>query len=435
MKLPRKAAGAVGIAAVMTFALAGCTSGSGGEGSDDPLLWWATQQSSSIADSEAAWNATADRYTEETGIEVEVEVIPWADLYNRILTAVSSGTGPDVLNIGTSWTASLQDTGAFAPVTGANLEAMGGSERFVPTAWEAAHVPDTDQAVVPLLSSVYALYYNTALFEAAGIPEPPTTWEEFVEYGKQLTIDTNGDGTIDQWGYSGAGAALTSNAHQAFALGAQEGGSFVDDEGNPTLSSADQSEGITRYIDLMATDQIMSPSDAENNSGYDSVDKLINGQAAMVIQQNPIEQITSRGFEDWDVAGVPVVEGGDNVQSMIGGVNVVVFEDSGNIEAAFDFVRHLTSPEEQSFLADAFRFLPVVSEAYDVSPFSDNGDASVPVRREILEDASAPFPLVSNIADIERAAGDAIRLSFQTFATGGAPDIEAQLRQADEQLR
>lgn len=434
MTMPMKRVGALGAAFAMAAALAGCSVGGGAGSNDDTLTWWTTQQTSSIDTSQAAWEAVAERYTEESGIEVEVEVIPWADLYNKILAAVSSGTAPDMINIGTTWTSSLQDTGAFLPVTGENLEALGGSERFVESAWTAARVPETDQVAIPVVSNVYALFYNPKMFETAGITEPPATWEEFVAAGKKLTLDKDGDGEIDQWGFTSPGAALTQNSHHSFALGQQEGGSFVDDEGNSTLSSPEQAAGIQRYVDLMATHKIWSPADAEVDAIADATDQFINGEAAMMFHQNPLTQFESRDFTDWKIAEFPVPEGGENVQSIVGGTNILVFEESGNAQAAFELAGHVTSPEEQAFLADTFTMLPVVTEAYDVKPFAGNGDPTVEVREEILANASAPFPLVPNVAEIELAVGDGVREMLQAYATGEDPDVEGRLSAVDEQI-
>lgn len=53
------------------------------------------------------------QFQRQTGIKVNVQVIGWPDLLNRILAATTSGQGPDVVNIGNTWSASLQATGAF----------------------------------------------------------------------------------------------------------------------------------------------------------------------------------------------------------------------------------------------------------------------------------------------------------------------------------
>jgi len=54
------------------------------------------------------------------------------------------------------------------------------------------------------------LYYNSRLFDEAGVDypshiwnDPNWTWDKLIEIGKKLTIDKNGDGKIDQFGYEG----------------------------------------------------------------------------------------------------------------------------------------------------------------------------------------------------------------------------------------
>jgi len=48
---------------------------------------------------------------------------------------------------------------------------------------------------VPFNKSIIVLYYRPDL-----VPEPPTTWEEFLDLACALTVDKDGDGVIDQYG-------------------------------------------------------------------------------------------------------------------------------------------------------------------------------------------------------------------------------------------
>jgi multiple sugar transport system substrate-binding protein len=52
------------------------------------------------------------------------------------------------------------------------------------------------------------LFYNTEMFKAAGLDpnRPPKTADEFLDYAKKLTRDTDGDGKVDQWGFGTVGA-------------------------------------------------------------------------------------------------------------------------------------------------------------------------------------------------------------------------------------
>jgi len=84
---------------------------------------------------------------------------------------------------------------------------------------------------IPTYSDSLALYYNTVLFEKAGIKNPPKTWKEFKEDVKKLTVIKNND-------ISGSGIALgtgknVNRSSDILALLMMQGGSrIIDQDGN-----------------------------------------------------------------------------------------------------------------------------------------------------------------------------------------------------------
>ena len=91
----------------------GSSGGSGGGGGS--ITYWASNQGTSLDNDKQVLTPELEKLPEQTGIKVNLEVIGWNDLQTRIQTAVTSGQAPDVLNIGNTWAASLQATGAFLP--------------------------------------------------------------------------------------------------------------------------------------------------------------------------------------------------------------------------------------------------------------------------------------------------------------------------------
>src|SRR6478736_2078276 len=121
------AAGAVTITLLTAATACGGGSSSGGSNeSPKTLTYWASNQGASIEVDKKVLQPELDKFEKRTGIKVKLEVVPWSDLLNRILTATTSGQGPDVLNIGNTWSASLQATGALLPWNDANLAKIGG---------------------------------------------------------------------------------------------------------------------------------------------------------------------------------------------------------------------------------------------------------------------------------------------------------------------
>ncbi|GAA1542685.1 multiple sugar transport system substrate-binding protein [Microbacterium ginsengiterrae] len=431
---------ALGAVTVLGAGLAGCSASSdgGGDGSGGTITYWASNQGTSVENDEEVLAESIARFTEETGVEVELEVIPWPDLQNRILAAISSGDAPDVLNIGNTWAVSMQATGAFMPWEGEALEALGGQDRFVEASWATGGAEGEAPTSVPLYGLTYSMYYNTKLFEEAGITEPPATWDEFVEDAKALTKDVDGDGTIDQWGFGLAGARVANNVHQAFIRGAQHGGELYDEDGNPDFANDAIVAGVQDWVDLMAVHEVVDPSNAELTEGNMVPPDLVSGRVAMLFDQSAEKNFIAEGFEDWGVAPIPMLTadatGLEATQSHVAGINISVFDDSDNKEAAIDFVAHLTSAEEQAYLNKEFAALPVVTDGYDDPAFDTE---LIKSKQETLLDHAKPMPLYPSEAQMETVVGQAVSDLFAKVAQGqtvGEEEIRKALEAAQAQM-
>lgn len=127
------AAAAVSALGIGLTACGGDGNGDSGSGGDT-LTYWASNQGTSLDNDKQVLKPVLDKFTAETGVKVNLEVIGWNDLQTRIQTAITSGQAPDVLNIGNTWAASLQATDAFLPFDDEAMKAIGGKEKFVETA-------------------------------------------------------------------------------------------------------------------------------------------------------------------------------------------------------------------------------------------------------------------------------------------------------------
>ena len=121
------------LAAVPLAACGGSSGGSSGSGSSahPTLTYWATNQGTSLQDDRQVLGPQIAKFTKQTGIKVNLQVLPWTTVLNQITAATVSGKGPDVLNIGNTWSPSLQVTGALVQFTPSVMSQIGGSSRFL----------------------------------------------------------------------------------------------------------------------------------------------------------------------------------------------------------------------------------------------------------------------------------------------------------------
>lgn len=415
--------------------IAGCGSGSssdsGSGGSGTTLTYWASNQGSSLQDDQKVLQPELDKFQKQTGIKVNLQVIGWPDLQNKILAATTSGNGPDVLNIGNTWAPSLQATGAFLPFGDSEFNAIGGKDKFVPASLATGGMAGKDPTSVPLYSLVYGLYYNKKMFADAGL-KPPTTWEELQDAAKKLTDKSKG-----VYGMAMEGGSYTEGVHFAFIFGQQHGSDPFDSSGKPQFTSDGQIQGVKQYVDLMSSG-VVNPSSAQYKNGPEAPGDFAKGKAAMLMSQNNADNtLVADGIksDEYGVVAIPAPTGAaKDTASFVAGINLSIFKNTKNKDGALKFVNFMTSEDEQKIFDKPFAALPVLK---GVTPnFTDNTQEAKTFQ-DILNTKAVPLPLVPNEAAYETNVGNAVVQLTAQAATGKTPsddDIKAALQKAQDTM-
>lgn len=429
-------AGALAVAIAVVATVAGCQGSTSANSNPKVLTYWASQQSPSVEQDKKILEPELRKFTERTGVRVRLEVIPFTDLLNRILTATTSGKGPDVLNLGNTWSPSLQATGALVKWDDAMMAKIGGAKRFAPVSLQTTGAEGATPTSVPLYSKVYQLYYNKKLFAQAGISKPPATWKDFVTTARKLTKDTNGDGSPDQWGLGLRGQAGTIALHYAYILGSARGAQFFNGD-KPTFDSPAAVEGIEQYLSWMGKDKIVNPSDAENADWADVYEAFAKNRIGMMLVQTLGRTLQDYHLtaKDYGVAPMPVsTEAGSKpVASFLGGTNVAIFKSTDNLDGATNLVKFLTSPQEQVALNAAYGTIPPVNDARGQA--FDTTEAKI--ARETMASRAIPLPRVPQETQFETLIGTDVVNWLADTATGKQPtaqQISSELKDASAKV-
>lgn len=182
--------GAAFIMPLFLFVFTGCA-GKEAKKTGEIIIWhWMT-------DRQNAFEKLAEKYKQETGIEVKFELYAPSDVYSsKVRASAQTNTLPDIFGIlaETRDFASFIKAGFIEDLTSAMQEG-GWKDRFFQKALAMNEfVPDNQYGVKPGIYGVpidvtnIQILYNKKLFRAAGLdPEnPPQTWDEFVDAGKKL---------------------------------------------------------------------------------------------------------------------------------------------------------------------------------------------------------------------------------------------------------
>jgi multiple sugar transport system substrate-binding protein len=168
-------------------------------------------------------------------------------------------------------------------------------------------------------NEVLALWYNKAMFDAAGIPYPPTsedqawTWDQFVEVAKQLTIDANGkhpgEAGFDKDNIVQYGAYVNQYTWQleVWALSQRRQVSSRRMESRSCFDDA-AIEAIQKVVDLRLVDNVAPLNDGTQDNGFSS--SLGAGNVAMCTEGQWATGFRGAGCEgiDYGVAVLPYMK-------------------------------------------------------------------------------------------------------------------------------
>lgn len=119
---------------------------------------------------------------ENPGITVEMQQLTWQNGFEKIVAAVSSGTQPDLCELGSTWVPRFAADGVLADVTN-EIGELRDSLLF----WESCTLKGRVFGI-PWVAGTRALFYNKDLFRKAGLnpDSPPATWEELIDYARKI---------------------------------------------------------------------------------------------------------------------------------------------------------------------------------------------------------------------------------------------------------
>ena len=366
------------MALVMSFAVA-CGNGGNGGGEDpnpgpDPIVsdddvnpLAGTKITVILPDHEmdtiGLHRAKTEQFMEETGIEVELINKGWEAAADDILGDLASGGGSyDVIEFDNAWIAKFLANEWVIPL-----------DEFI--------TPDIRNGILPGLFNKFSVggkcygiawnndtrfyMYNDQMLEAAGITEPPKTWDEVAAAAKALQSAKVSDGAyLDTYKQEQMGCNELLFVIYSF------GGELVDGSGNPV---ANTNAGVKEAYEFLAKaykDKVFTPNALTVD--YEEVaDAFYAGSFPLFLQAWPGVYADSNDDSTSKIAGQ--VKVADFSVSKTGAEQTVLTlpeamaipTTSQNKEAAWEYIKYMSSMEFDKERALAIGSLPIWSDLYN----------------------------------------------------------------------
>ncbi len=360
----RKLSLLLSVVLIAAFMLSACGTKNPGEPSSEEkvvVTWWhISTKDPALSD----WQKMADDYmAAHPNVSIEITVLENEAFKTKLTTYMQSGEVPDIFQSWGGGTLKEQiDAGLLQDIT-PYLDADGGAWRntFAPGAL-AVYGADGKNYGVPWDMGMVGWWYNKELFAQAGIDAPPTTWSEFLEDVQKLkdagiTPIALGEGDtwtgMHIWSY----LATRIGGEAAFNAAVDRTGSFAD----PAFVQA--GEELKKLIDLepfQAGFLGATHDEMQATFGNGKAAMELSGQWAPSVQAaNSVDQLGVHG-DNLGMFNFPAVEGGVGVVTdVIGGGNGFAIGKNAEPEA-IDFVKYLTSQDNQKVIAASGTGIPVV---------------------------------------------------------------------------
>lgn len=322
------------------------------------VTWWhITTKDPGLSD----WQKMADDYmAAHPNVNIEITVLENEAFKTKLTTVLQSGDPPDIFQ---SW-----GGGGFNQQVQAGLLKDITADLDADPAWKDSFAPGAlgvysyqgKNYGVPWDMGMVGFWYNKDLFTQAGIDTPPATWTEFLEAVQKLkdagiTPISIGEGDkwpgMHFWNY----LATRLCGQEKFEAAMARTGSFTD----PCFVEAG-----AKLQELVALEPFQ---DGFLGATHDEMQATFgNGLAAMELsgQWAPSTQAANAadtvGVANLGLFGFPEVEGGAGAGTdVVGGGNGFAIGKNAEPEA-IDFVKYLTSIENQTIIATNGSGIPVV---------------------------------------------------------------------------
>ena len=289
---------------------------------------------------------------------------PYDDFRQQVAAAVQAGEGPDVLNLYYGWIPAYVQQQFLVALPEDIFPAATIESEFYPTV-TTAKIGESYYAL-PIAVRTLALFYNTAVLDAAGVT-PPTTWEELVS-AAQATVKKDGD-NFDivgfTWDIGGQG-----HNYWRECLIRQNGGVPISED-NRTLSW-NTPEGVEafEYLTAFLTEHGVTQSGFQT----DGPTAFGSGKAALHVDGSYRIGSLASGSPDLEYGIVPLPAHKEQASFSSFWANAITRNaaDGDKLIASAKFIDFLSSAEVQKRWTPAIGELPArVSLAEDPELASD----------------------------------------------------------------
>src|SRR5699024_3910173 len=334
---------------LISFLIVGCSSkeSSGSNDGKESIEWWISNW-----EEDAAEEVVEEFEEENPDIEINLSILTWETMENKISVALETGEAPDII---TELESRIENYASKGFLT--ELDDYYENDLDIDDFISSSLVINTYEEKLyglPFRHDGAGVLYNKNMFEEAGLdPENfPETRDEYIKAAEKLTKDTDGDGENDQYGLALPLGNQENAAVRYLKLLYNLEGELLNEDRNE--SALDTPEALKAMQELNNEVENYAPKSTMELDNDSLRDLFINEKIAMYIGgQFDIEPI-EEGNPSIDL-GTALIPGFDGVgTTTVDGFSMIMPEHGKNKEEAWRLMKFVAEPENMAKITETF---------------------------------------------------------------------------------
>jgi multiple sugar transport system substrate-binding protein len=298
------------------------------------------------------------------GIRIVIETIPLNDYHDKLVTALSSGAGPDAARFKDWWLGEFAEAKLLQSLS-PYINRWSGRNDVIANLWNTGKIPGNKNIfMLPHQFITFYLYYRADWFKEAGI-KPPVTFDEFLAAAKALT-----DPSKNRYGFGLRGGGGGQDQWLAFMVAG--GARLVDNKGNIVINNPKAVEVNQWYIDLFRKHKVAPPSSPTDAYAQVTGAFQAGNTAMMAHHVGSSVMMTDKLGGKVGVLPIPAADP-QKPATMATMSGNVVFAPSKNKSKAFTFISWLTEAQQMDKWSRSRQGqLPVLKSVADSDYYTKN---------------------------------------------------------------
>ncbi|AFY73989.1 ABC-type sugar transport system, periplasmic component [Synechococcus sp. PCC 7502] len=335
--------------------------------------------------------------------EVEWVDVPWADMEQKILSAIASGTAPDVANLNPQFATKLAEKNALVDM-----------QTAIPTQAQALYFPNIWKANqlgaitfgLPWYVSTDVTIYNRDLFTKAGLTQPPQTYAQLVIAAQQIKAKTG------KYAFM-----LTMDGTQVLESMVQMGMELLTPDRKAGFNTDVGKSAFKYWVNLF--EQKLIPREVLTEGHRKAIELYQAGELAVLITGPQFLKLVAENAPNIaKVSDVAVQISGDTGKKSAAVMNVVVPKSSQSQDLALKFATFLTNDANQLSFSKVENSLPSTIQAAADPYFSQLPKDSSPftkariISASQLKQSEVLIPPVKNLENLRKIIYEELQLAM-----------------------